>query len=248
MNMKTTIKAGQFELGQVVEVTMMSGNQYKGYVTDFTDSQSLVWLNVGGVLETINMHHVVVAMLITEDVKEVKEAPYHMGQLLFVECPNGLYFSGRIVDIGLDTNIIWVNRTTTDEWVLVNVAKSRITVLAEPKEEITEELANEVKEAIPAPYDVKNITQIKGEYKEELAELWEGEPDYHEVRVYNNDEDGEEVYDCEFSAYDEDGKYLFCIYFGTYYDEKEATKAARAMRTKLRKYYDIKGQVYTYVC
>ncbi|ANI24620.1 hypothetical protein SMUDGE_291 [Bacillus phage Smudge] len=247
MNMKTTIKAGQFELGQVVEVTMMSGNQYKGYVTDFTDSQTLVWLNVGGVLETINMHHVVVAMLITEET-EVKEAPYHMGQLLFVECPNGLYFSGRIVDIGLDTNIIWVNRTTTDEWVLVNVAKSRITVLAEPKEEISEELANEVKEAIPAPYDVKNITQIKGEYKEELAELWDGEPDYHAVRVYNNDEDGAEVYDCEFSAYDEDGKYLFCVYFGTYYDEKEALKAARAMRTKLRKYYDIKGQVYTYAC
>ncbi|AMW62893.1 hypothetical protein DIGNKC_1 [Bacillus phage DIGNKC] len=244
--MKTTIKAGQLELGQVIEVTMMSGNQYKGYVTDFTDSQTLVWLNVGGVLETINMHHVVVAMLITEET-EVKEAPYHMGQLLFVECPNGLYFSGRIVDIGLDTNIIWVNRTTTDEWVLVNVAKSRITVLAEPKEEITEELANEVKEAIPAPYDVKNITEIKGEVKEELSTLW-GDVDYYAVKVFNSDEDDTEVYDCEFNAYDEDGKYLFNVYFGTYYDEKEAVKAAKAMRTKLAKYFNVIKGVELYAC
>lgn len=247
--MKTTIKAGQLELGQVIEVTMMSGNQYKGYVTDFTNSQTLVWLNVGGVLETINMHHVVVAMLITEDEVEAVEAPYHIGQLLFVECPNGLYFSGRVVDIGIDTNIIWVNRTTTDEWVMVNVAKSRIDVLDEPKEEITEELAKEVEAAIPAPLDVKNITQIKGEYKEELEQLWDGEPDYHEVRVFNSEDDNEsDIYDAEFAAYDEDGQYLFCVYFGTYYDEKEALKAARAMRTKLRKYYDIKCQVYTYAC
>ncbi|AMW62604.1 hypothetical protein BI001_gp001 [Bacillus phage Zuko] len=244
---KTRVEMGQFELGQVVEVTMMSGNQYKGYVTDFTSKQTLLWLNVGGVLETINMHHVVVAMLITEEV-EVKEAPYHMGQLLFVECPNGDYFSGRIVDIGLDTNIIWVNRTTTDEWVLVNVAKSRITVLAEPKEEISEELANEVKEAIPAPLDVKNITEIKGEYKEELAEQWE-DVDYHTVMVYNSEDDnGTDIFDCEFTAYDTTGDYMFTVYFGTYYDEKEALKAARAMRTKLAKYYDIEGQVSVYTC
>ncbi|ANH50648.1 hypothetical protein BCPG3_075 [Bacillus phage BCPG3] len=244
--MKTTIKAGQLELGQVIEVTMMSGNQYKGYVTDFTASQSLVWLNVGGVLEQINMNHVVVAMLITEDEVEAVEAPYQIGQLVFVECPNGLYFSGRIVDIGLDTNIIWVNRTTTDEWVLVNVAKSRIDVLAEPKEEISEELANEVKEAIPAPLDVKNITAIKGEYKEELAEQWE-DVDYHAVKVYNSSEDELEVYDCEFNAYNDEGL-MFTVAFGTYYDEKEAVKAARAMRTKLAKYFDIVKGVEVYAC
>ncbi|AEZ50249.1 hypothetical protein BPS13_0070 [Bacillus phage BPS13] len=185
-------------------------------------------------------------MLITEDEVEAVEAPYQIGQLVFVECPNGLYFSGRIVDIGLDTNIIWVNRTTTDEWVLVNVAKSRIDVLAEPKEEISEELANEVKEAIPAPLDVKNITAIKGEYKEELAEQWE-DVDYHAVKVYNSSEDELEVYDCEFNAYNDEGL-MFTVAFGTYYDEKEAVKAARAMRTKLAKYFDIVKGVEVYAC
>ncbi|OTZ48014.1 hypothetical protein BK762_19870 [Bacillus thuringiensis serovar toumanoffi] len=186
-------------------------------------------------------------MLITEDEVEAVEAPYQIGQLVFVECPNGLYFSGRIVDIGLDTNIIWVNRTTTDEWVLVNVAKSRIDVLDEPKEELGEELAKEVKEAIPAPLDVKNITEIKGEVKEELSTLW-GDVDYYAVKVFNSDEDGAEIYDAEFNAYDEDGKYLFNVYFGTYYDEKEAVKAAKAMRTKLAKYFNVIKGVELYAC
>ncbi|AXF41920.1 hypothetical protein [Bacillus phage Saddex] len=160
---------------------------------------------------------------------------------------DGRSFTGMMVDINSAGDVAWID--INEDWLPVDLTTDRVSLVNPVKEShLSEELAAEVAAAIPAPLDVKNITQIKGEYKEELEQLWEGEPDYHAVRVFNNDEDGEEVYDCEFSAYDEDGKYLFCIYFGTYYDEKEATKAARAMRTKLRKYYDIKGQVYTYVC
>ncbi|ASR78209.1 hypothetical protein PPISBEST_300 [Bacillus phage PPIsBest] len=149
---------------------------------------------------------------------------------------DGRSFTGMMVDINSAGNVAWID--INEDWLPVDLTTDRVSLVNPVKEE-----AKEVK----LPYDVKNITAIKAEYKEEMSEQWE-DVDYHTVMVYNNDEDGEEVYDCEFSAYDTTGDYMFCVYFGTYYDEKEALKAAKAMRTKLAKYFDIEGAVSVYTC
>jgi len=159
-----------------------------------------------------------------------------MNQEVMVTTLDGRSFTGRMVDLNDAGNIAWVDNGL--DWFPIDLDNDKMSLVHPVKEETKE---------VKLPYDVKNITAIKAEYKEELAEQWE-DADYHTVMVYNNDEDGEEVYDCEFSAYDENGNYMFCVYFGTYYNEKEAVKAAKAMRTKLKKYFDIEGAVSVYTC
>ncbi|ASR78824.1 hypothetical protein AARONPHADGERS_303 [Bacillus phage AaronPhadgers] len=156
---------------------------------------------------------------------------------------DGRSFTGMMVDINSAGDVAWID--INEDWLPVDLTTDRVSLVNPVKKS---HLSEELAAAIPAPLDVKNITEIKGEYKEELAEQWE-DVDYHTVMVYNSEDDnGTDIFDCEFTAYDTTGDYMFTVYFGTYYDEKEALKAARAMRTKLRKYYDIEGQVSVYTC
>ncbi|AGI12066.1 hypothetical protein BPS10C_069 [Bacillus phage BPS10C] len=158
---------------------------------------------------------------------------------------DGRSFTGTMVDVNTAGDVAWIDNGI--DWVSVSMNHDRVSLVNPVKESnLSEELAAEVAAAIPAPLDVKNITAIKGEYKEELAEQWD-DVDYHAVKVYNSSEDELEVYDCEFNAYNDEGL-MFTVAFGTYYDEKEAVKAARAMRTKLAKYFDIVKGVEVYAC
>lgn len=158
-----------------------------------------------------------------------------MNQEVMVTTLDGRSFTGTMVDVNTAGDVAWIDNGI--DWVSVSMNHDKVSLVNPVKEEIT----------IKEPSDVKNITAIKAEYKEELSSQWE-DVSYHEVRVFNTEEDNVEVYDAEFAAYSEDGEYLFCVYFGTYYDEKQAVKAAKEMRTKLRKYFEVKGQVYVYTC
>ncbi len=160
-----------------------------------------------------------------------------MNQEVMVTTLDGRSFTGTMVDLNDAGNIAWIDNGL--DWFPIDLDNDKMSLVNPVKEE--EEIT------IKEPYDVKNITAIKAEYKEELSTQWE-DVEYHEVRVFNTEEDDVDVYDAEFAAYSENGEYLFCVYFGTYYDEKQAVKAAKEMRTKLRKYFEVKGQVYTYTC
>lgn len=141
-------------------------------------------------------------------------------------------FEGKVIDFSRMQTQIWIENEV--DIYRFNMHHVEV-VLVEQEEE-------------RAPEGIKDLSTIKAEYKEELAELWSAEVGYHTVKVYNSDEDGAEVYDCEFTAYDEDSAYLFCIAFGTFYNEKDALAYARTMRTKLKRTFDIEDKVTVYSC
>lgn len=162
-----TLEMGQFELGQEVAVSLPSRNNFTGKVVDFTERQTLIWVENEEDIFQVNMHHAEVALVEQEET--------------------------------------------------------------------------------PAPHSIRTLKELKAAIKDELNGQWYEEIESVKVAVYNSEEDGQEVYDCEVQMILDNGESIYPT-FGTYYDEKEALKAARDMRTKLKRSYDISEQVFVYTC
>lgn len=154
---------------------------------------------------------------------------------VMVTTMDGRSFTGTMVDINESGNVAWID--CNDDWRPIDLTVDRMSLVHPIKEE----------EETPAPHSIRTIKELKALIKEELSQYWYEEIESVKVAVYNTEEDGAEVYDCEVQMVLDSGDTLYPT-FGTYYDEKQALKAAREMRTKLKRTYDISEQVFVYTC
>jgi len=160
-----------------------------------------------------------------------------LGQEVKVTFNSGRVLEGKVMDFSRMQTQCWIE----NEVDIYHVNMHHATVELIEVEQV-EEVAPE-----RAPEGLKDLSTIKAEYKEELSLLWNKDVEYHNVMVFNSDEDDVEVWDCEFNTKMEDGERI-TIYFGTFYNEKDALKHARDMRTKLKRTYDITDKVWVYTC
>lgn len=145
-------------------------------------------------------------------------------------------FEGKVIDFSRMQTQVWIE----NEVDIYRFNMHHVEVVLVEKEKEQEEEA-------PAPHSIRTLKELKALIKEELTQYWYEAIESVKVAVYNADEDGAEVYDCEVQIVLDSGDTLYPT-FGTYYDEKEALKAARDMRTKLKRTYDITEQVFMYTC
>jgi len=158
---------------------------------------------------------------------------YELNQEVKVDIRGGYTVIGKVVDFNPSQETIYVECNQTNDWVTIHPEVDSIAIVEQ--------------EEGRAPEGLKDLSTIKAEYKEELSLLWNKDVEYHNVMVFNSDEDDVEVWDCEFNTKMEDGERI-TIYFGTFYSEKDALKCARDMRTKLKRSYDIDSKVTVYSC
>ncbi|QVW28875.1 hypothetical protein [Bacillus phage SWEP1] len=161
-----------------------------------------------------------------------------------VEMVCGFELEGKIVD-RTSAGDIWVERHSDKDWLLVSPDVDRVTII-EPVEEIPTPEAN----------GFKSLTEIKAEIKEEISQLWCQDIKSVSVKVFNDETsvyDGYEelgrveCWDCEVQVWTEN-KELINVYFGQFFNEKDALKHARDMRTKLKRTFDIEDKVTVYSC
>ncbi|AGT13444.1 hypothetical protein TROLL_2 [Bacillus phage Troll] len=168
--------------------------------------------------------------------KKMHAHEMELGLEVVVEMKGGITLEGKIMDYTMSREIIWVE--TSEDFYQVNTEVDNVFYAPTKPAEVAPERA---------PEGLKDLSAIKAEYKEELSLLWNKDVEYHNVMVFNSDEDDVEVWDCEFNTKMEDGERI-TIYFGTFYNEKDALKCARDMRTKLKRSYDIDSKVTVYTC
>ena len=230
----------QLEIGQEVKVTYRSNDSYVGIVVDTNPQVNFVYMEVPSlgnerIVASVEIEHV-------EFLEEEKQM-FELNQEVIVEMVCGFKLEGKIVD-RTRAGDIWVERTSDKDCLLVSPEIDRVTIV---------EKVEEVAQTTKAPYGLKSITEIKSEYKKDLSELWNKDVESHNVKVFNNYDDSfnsvedVEVWDCEFNTKMEDGERI-TIYFGTFYNEKDALQCAREMRTKLKRTFDIEDKVTVYTC
>ncbi|AGY48402.1 methionine S-methyltransferase [Bacillus phage Spock] len=166
--------------------------------------------------------------------KEEKQM-FELNQEVNVEIFKGAKFSGRIVDVNAYQTVIWVERAEDCEWFMVDVMEDKVVFVDEKEEE-------------RAPEGLKTLKELKEAIADELKGQWYEEIESVKVAVYNSDEDGAEVYDCEVQILLDNGESIYPT-FGTFYNEKDALAYARDMRVKLnRSTYTITDKVWVYSC
>lgn len=158
---------------------------------------------------------------------------HELNQEVKVEMVSGFELEGKVVDF-TSAGDIWVERHSDKDWLLVSPEVDHITII-EPVQEVQ------------APHSIRTLKELKSLIKEELTQYWYESIESVKVAVYNAEEDGAEVYDCEVQMVLDSGDTLYPT-FGTFYNEKDALKHARDMRTKLKRTYDISEQVFVYTC
>lgn len=158
---------------------------------------------------------------------------YELNQEVKVEMVSGFELEGKVVDF-TSAGDIWVERHSDKDWLLVSPEIDRVTIV-EPVQEGR------------APEGLLTLKELKSAIADELKGQWYEEIESVKVAVYNSDEDGAEVYDCEVQIVLDNGESIYPT-FGTFYNEKDALAYARTMRTKLKRTYDISEQVFVYTC
>lgn len=158
---------------------------------------------------------------------------YELNQEVKVEMVSGFELEGKVVDF-TSAGDIWVERHSDKDWLLVSPEIDRVTIVEPVQEE-------------RAPEGLLTLKELKSAIADELKGQWYEEIESVKVAVYNSDEDGAEVYDCEVQILLDNGESIYPT-FGTFYNEKDALKHARDMRTKLKRTYDISEQVFVYTC
>lgn len=159
---------------------------------------------------------------------------YELNKEVEVEIFKGAKFSGRIVDVNAYQTVIWVERAEDSEWFMVDVMEDKVVFVDEKEEE-------------RAPECLKTLKELKSAIADELKGQWYEEIESVKVAIYNADEDGIECWDCEVQILLDNGDSIYPT-FGTFYNEEDALKHARTMRTKLKRTYDISEQVFVYSC
>jgi len=158
---------------------------------------------------------------------------YELNQEVQVEMVSGFELEGKIVDF-TSAGDIWVERHSDKDWLLVSPELDKVTII-------------EKEEEVPAPHSIRTLKELKEAIADELKGQWYEEIESVKVAVYNAEEDGAEVYDCEVQIVLDNGESIYPT-FGTFYNEKDALAYARTMRTKLKRTYDITEQVFMYTC
>lgn len=157
---------------------------------------------------------------------------YALGQEVKVTFGTGDSYIGKVVDHAPRMNAIYVEVSSlNNDWLLVSLERETVELVQSEKASECLKTLKELKEAI--------ADELKGQWYDEIESV--------KVAVYNSEEDGEEVYDCEVQIVLDNGDSIYPT-FGTFYNEKDALAYARTMRTKLKRTYDISEQVFVYTC
>lgn len=162
------------------------------------------------------------------------ENVYQLNDEVKVEIKGGYTVIGKVVDFNQSQETIYVECNTTKDWVTIHPEIDRVTIV-EPVQEVK------------SPEGLKDLKELKEAIADELKGQWYEDIESVKVAVYNTEEDGQEVYDCEVQIVLDNGESVYPT-FGTFYNEKDALKHARTMRTKLKRTYDISEQVFVYTC
>ncbi|MEB9608344.1 hypothetical protein P4J26_33085, partial [Bacillus cereus] len=144
-------------------------------------------------------------------------------------------FEGKVIDFSRMQTQVWIENEV--DIYRFNMHHVEV-VLVEQVEEVAPERE---------PNSLKTLKELKEAIADELKGQWYEEIESVKVAVYNAEEDGAEVYDCEVQIVLDNGESIYPT-FGTFYNEKDALKHARDMRTKLKRTYDISEQVFVYTC
>lgn len=159
---------------------------------------------------------------------------YELNQEVKVDIRGGYTVIGKVVDFNQSQETIYVECNQTNDWVTIHPEVDHITIV-EPVQEVK------------APECLKTLKELKSAIADELKGQWYEEIESVKVAVYNADEDGVDCWDCEVQILLDNGESIYPT-FGTFYNEKDALKHARDMRTKLKRTYDISEQVFVYSC
>ncbi|AMW62049.1 hypothetical protein PHRODO_286 [Bacillus phage Phrodo] len=161
-----------------------------------------------------------------------------MGQLELGQEVKVTFNSGRV----LEGKVMDFSRMQTQCWI-----ENEVDIYHVNMHHATVELVEQEQEEERAPEGLLTLKELKGAIADELKGQWYEEIESVKVAVYNSDEDGAEVYDCEVQIVLDNGDSIYPT-FGTFYNEKDALKHARDMRTKLKRTYDITDKVWVYSC
>lgn len=159
---------------------------------------------------------------------------FELGQEVKVLFQSGNAIEGKVIDFTDSQKLIWVENS--EDVFQINMYHA--SVFLNEQEPVQE---------VQAPHSIRTLKELKALIKEELTQYWYESIESVKVAVYNAEEDGAEVYDCEVQMVLDSGDTLYPT-FGTFYNEKDALKHARDMRTKLKRTYDISEQVFVYTC
>lgn len=157
---------------------------------------------------------------------------YKLNQEVKVEMVSGFELEGKVVDF-TSAGDIWVERHSDKDWLLVSPDVDHITIIEQEQER--------------TPECLKTFKELKSAIADELKGQWYEEIESVKVAIYNADEDGVACWDCEVQIELDNGDSVYPT-FGTFYNEKDALKYAREMRTKLKRTYDISEKVFVYTC
>lgn len=163
---------------------------------------------------------------------------YELNQEVKVEMVSGFELEGKVVDF-TSAGDIWVERHSDKDWLLVSPDVDHITIIEQEQEQEQEQERT--------PECLKTLKELKSAIADELKGQWYEEIESVKVALYNAEEDGVECWDCEIQIVLDNGESVYPT-FGTFYNEKDALKYARDMRTKLKRTYDISEQVFVYTC
>lgn len=159
---------------------------------------------------------------------------YELNAEVKVEIKGGYTVIGKVVDFNQSQETIYVECNTTKDWVTIHPEVDKVTIV-------------ELVQSEKAPECLKTLKELKSAIADELKGQWYEEIESVKVAIYNAEEDGIECWDCEVQIQLDNGDSIYPT-FGTFYNEKDALKHARAMRTKLKRTYDISEQVFVYTC
>ncbi|AEW47293.1 hypothetical protein BCB4_0061 [Bacillus phage B4] len=166
--------------------------------------------------------------------KTLEMGQLELGQEVKVTFNSGRVLEGKVMDFSKGQTHFWIENEVDIYHVIMHHATVEL-------------IEAEVVQTEKAPNSLKTLKELKEAIADELKGQWYEEIENVKVAVYNTEEDGAEVYDCEVQIVLDNGESIYPT-FGTFYNEKDALKHARAMRTKLKRTYDISEQVFVYTC
>lgn len=196
--------------------------------------------------------------------KKVNAHAMELGLEVIVETKGGFTIEGKIIDYTMSRQYIWVENNVDIYQINTEVDNvfeaSAMHVPADMVESYQAVLEEEAFDSSKLPAeDVLTMKELKAQIKKELKEPEYNRADIESVKVaiFNSLEgsvriDGEwiqnlECWDCEVHIELDNGESIYPT-FGTFYNEKDALAYARAMRTKLKRTYDITDKVWVYTC
>ncbi|ASZ75734.1 hypothetical protein TAFFO16_1 [Bacillus phage Taffo16] len=205
--------------------------------------------------------------------KKVNAHAMELGLEVIVETKGGFTIEGKIIDYAMSRQYIWVENNVDIYQINTEVDNvfeaSAMHVPADVVESYQAVLDTNSEEYIRANSHLLPAQDVltMGELNKAIEQEAKGEGfntrydlEGARIMIYNNGEgyirdnkgdwiDNLECWDCELVLLFEDDERVYKT-FGTYFNEKDALKSARTMRSKLKagKYPDIEKDIEIYTC